>query len=477
MLFCNCFRLLLLLSVFFHHTICVMSQRNEFAKGLPFIKSYKASEYKGEAQNWAFIQNADGVVFIANTIGFIEYDGVSWRQFKPDNDGVPLSFAKDQDGHIYAGGTGFIGQLVSDSTGRMRFKSLSSYLPEDFFIDFVWTTYYFKGKIYFQNQMNIISWDGKSMTIIESPGKIELLIKTNNHLYVDTKSSLYELVDDAIKPLPWANDLSDFTIRIMHELSPDSLLIGSYSHGLFLLTNGELYTVDNDLSDFFKMNLLPTSLSLPDGKILIGTKKAGAIILNEDLSVYYRITKSGGLSNSDIKNFFIDKDNNLWIGTDNGFSKLHYPIDFTFFDSKLGIGSTVEEIRQFQNNLIIGSFLGVHELVPRSLQELLGTQPYAVFKKINGTGLTNMALFEHNSRLLIGTTKGTQVYDGHSIELLDIKEARKFYQSQINKNVLFAGYRNGCDVLIFDGDKLIERDMAYWIITITIISVPMIWIF
>ncbi len=38
MLFCNSFRFLLLLSVFFHHTICVMSQRNEFAKGVPSVR-------------------------------------------------------------------------------------------------------------------------------------------------------------------------------------------------------------------------------------------------------------------------------------------------------------------------------------------------------------------------------------------------------------------------------------------------------
>ena len=113
----------------------IQSQGLEYSKGMPFIKTYKAVDYNGESQNWAFTQNDDGIIFIANTIGFIEYDGVSWRQFKPDNDGVPLSFAKDANGKIYTGGTGFIGELKSDSVGQIVFESLSQKLPENFFID------------------------------------------------------------------------------------------------------------------------------------------------------------------------------------------------------------------------------------------------------------------------------------------------------------------------------------------------------
>jgi len=457
MSFFNLRLFLMLLGIFILHTGNIQSQDLEYSKGMPFIKTYKAVDYNGESQNWAFTQNDDGIMFIANTIGFIEYDGVNWRQFKPDNDGVPLSFAKDSEGNIYTGGTGFIGELEPDSSGQMVFKSLAPNLPDDFFIDFVWSTHHMDGKTYFQNKSNIISWDGKTINIIESPGNIELIVKAGNRIFVDTKSAIYELLNDDLVLLPWAAELNNYTIRSINQLSPDSLLIGTFSHGLYLYTRGKLNYLNNEISDFFKKSLLPSSIMLPDGKLLMATKRAGALILNKDLSVYYRITDTGGLANSDIKNFFLDRDNSIWIGTDNGISILGYPIEFTFFNSKLGVESTVEEIRLFQNRIIVGSFLGALKLNTKTSDDLLGNHPYAEFEKLNGSGLTNMAIFEHNSKLLISTTNGTQLYDGQSIEIFDDKEARKFYQSDRLENVVYAGYRNGCDVLIFDREKLIKR--------------------
>jgi signal transduction histidine kinase/ligand-binding sensor domain-containing protein len=425
--------------------------------GMPFITSYKAADYNGESQNWAFVQNDDGIMFIANTIGFIEYDGVSWRHFKPDNDGIPLSFAKDKTGRIYSGGTGFIGELKSDSTGQMFFESLSGYLPQDFFIDFVWSTHFLNERVYFQNKANIMVWNGENISIIESPADIELLIKSDNRLFVDTKSALFELVDNKLISLDWADELNNFTIRSVNQLSGDSLLIGTFSNGLFLYNGSELEYLNNEVSDFFKKGLLPSSMKLPDGKIIMATKKGGALILNKDHSVYYRIIDAGGLANNDIKNFYLDYNNNIWIGTDNGFSILEYPIEFTLFNSMLGVESTVEEIRSYQKNIFIGSFLGVLELNRKTSGELLGDYPYAEFKKLDASGLTNMAVFEFGDRLLIGTTNGTQRYDGKELELFDNKEARKFYRSDKNKDVVYAGYRNGCDVLIFNEGELIKR--------------------
>jgi len=446
-----------LLSTVVFSTNHAFSQQQGNEMGLPFITSYKASDYDGESQNWAFMQDDDGIIFIANTIGFIEYDGVSWRHFKPENDGLPISLAKDKNGIIYAGGTGFIGRLITDSLGNMVFESLRSYLPKDFYIDFVFTTTNFKEKIYFQNQQNVISWDGNKMQVIELPDTIELLINTNNHLFVDTKSSFYEIIDDKMEQVPWAKELSGLRVRSIIELHADTLLIGTYGDGLYLLVNGKLKELEFGLNDFFKKNFLFISLVLPDGKLAIGTKKAGVIILNKDLSVFYRITKAGGLADNDIKGFYLDLDNRLWIATDNGFSALQYPIEFTYFDSRLGIGGVVEEITSYQKDLITGTFLGSFKLTARTSKGILEEQPYAEFNQIAGTDINNMALFEYEDKLLIGTSIGTVIYDGAIVKPFDKLDSRKFFQSRVNKNVVFQGHRYGCDVLIFEGGELKKR--------------------
>lgn len=434
------------------------AQKEEYSQlGIPQVKKFRPNDYDGESQNWAITQDKDGVMFFGNTIGFMEYDGVHWRQFKPDNDGVPLSFAQDTKGNIYAGGTRFIGMLESDSIGQMYFKSLKSYLPKDFYLDFVWNTHYHNNKVYFQNRENVIVWDGEQMKVIPSQSRVEYLCKTDNRLFVDTVDGLFEVINDSLVWVLGSEILSDISVFATETLSADSILIGSFSNGLFLLIDNNVQPVQNKLNDYLKENFISDTQLLPDGKILIATKKGGALLLNRDLSVYYRIETTGGLTNNDIKEVYLDKDYNIWIGTDNGISFIEYPIEFTFYTSELGVVSTVEEIRLFKNDLVMGSFLGTFKLNPISASQILSDNPYASFKKIEGIGLTNFALYDRNDKLYISTLKGTQVYDGTTVKTFDAKEAREFYQSPTKADVVYAGYRAGCDILIFEGDKLKQR--------------------
>jgi len=53
--------------------------------GLPYITNFEMKDYKFGAQNWAFVQDKRGVLYVGNTDGLLEFDGISWRQIKLPN--------------------------------------------------------------------------------------------------------------------------------------------------------------------------------------------------------------------------------------------------------------------------------------------------------------------------------------------------------------------------------------------------------
>ena len=47
-----------------------------------FARRVSWRESGGHAQNWGFAQHPDGRIYVANTEGVLEYDGVGWRIYQ-----------------------------------------------------------------------------------------------------------------------------------------------------------------------------------------------------------------------------------------------------------------------------------------------------------------------------------------------------------------------------------------------------------
>jgi len=52
---------------------------SQIETGLPFLRNFLPKEYGFHPQNWVITQDSRGIMFIANTAGLLEYDGVTWR--------------------------------------------------------------------------------------------------------------------------------------------------------------------------------------------------------------------------------------------------------------------------------------------------------------------------------------------------------------------------------------------------------------
>src|SRR5262245_39669324 len=90
-------------------TLTLLLNADEREVGLPFLRNYSPKEYGAQDQNWAVVQDLDGVIYIGNNDGAVIYDGVQWRTIRVSNGSAVRSLAVDLSGRVYVGARGEFG--------------------------------------------------------------------------------------------------------------------------------------------------------------------------------------------------------------------------------------------------------------------------------------------------------------------------------------------------------------------------------
>ena len=120
-------------------------------EGHSLLTYFNPASYEAEPQNWAFLEDDRGVIYVGNTSGVLEYDGISWRNISLPNRAPVRSLVRDATGRIWVGGLGELGYLTSDSLGRQVFISLRNKVPEAYSnFQSVWSTFAMQDGIYFK---------------------------------------------------------------------------------------------------------------------------------------------------------------------------------------------------------------------------------------------------------------------------------------------------------------------------------------
>ncbi|MEE9407582.1 MAG: ATP-binding protein [Polaribacter sp.] len=423
---------------------------NKIELGIPKTTVFLPSDYNGEAQNFDFIQDDKGILYVANTVGFLEFNGISWRGFKPDNDGVPVSFSKDSKGTIFAGGTGFIGYLDVNEKGEKYFVSLKDKLPQDFSIGIVWDIFNINDVLYFKNDKNIISYDNSSIEIIKSPYPVDRLLKFKNKIYIDTNKGLYLLVNKKFIFVEGSEKLGKPFVRFLLENDKKEIVAVTLKSGLFTVKKGATKELKVKISDFCKKEMPASYSILNDNIIAISTIKGGLLFVNKKLEPVYRLSTRGGLTNNNVKKVVQDNQNNLWIGSNRGITKIKYPITTTFYNhNKQEIG-TIEEITSYKNDLYLGASLGTYKLESITQNQLLTDNHYPEFKHLSIDDINNYSVIEFGGKLLYGGQDKIHFTDDKTLKIIQKLYSRKFYKSIFNPKILFVGHLFGCEILFFD---------------------------
>ncbi len=355
-------------------------------EGLPFITNYTMKMYDGSAANWSVIQDNAGMLYFGqngSTFNLLQYDGVNWKKIS----GAPTSLivrctAKDTNGTIYYGGTDDFGYLEKDSLGETSEHSLLKYVPKakrNFFD--VWSLQITNDGIYFQTRERLFrltktrpgdstSWVVKTW---EPSSHFMYSFHLDHELYVNEQSvGLLKMVNDSLVLIPGSEFLGKDRMQVMLPYANEGTnkkpeaqkkyLIGTFTHGIFIFDGVDFSPFKTEIDSLQKKFILYKGVQI-GGNYAFSLMGYGLVILSPQGKMISRFDMSNtGLPSNVIYCIYPDSKGDLWLGLDNGISKLNINSPFTVFNAQSGITAAPLSIARLPDgSLYVGTNNGLLE--------------------------------------------------------------------------------------------------------------------
>lgn len=329
--------------------------------GLPEINNYTKSDYKGGTQNWGIDQDANGNLYFANNSGLLKFDGSSWSEYNLPNNSSIRSLKVGVTNKIYAGGYNEFGYFEPNEKGKLIYHSVSKLVNENnrHQIDFIWKIHQFENEIIYQAFEKAYAYNGRTLKLIEAPGKFQFSFVVNNRLYFqDSSFGLMEYLNGKLVSLPGTMSLNDTEVWGVFPLSKTKMLITTLDKGLFVYENDILSQWETEANFFMKKNSCLGGVEIQKKFIALNSVLDGVVITDLEGNILQHVNRKKGMQNNTVLSSFIDSKNNLWLGLDNGITFINESSPFTYFGFSYGI-STVYASVVHNNNLYVATNQGL----------------------------------------------------------------------------------------------------------------------
>lgn len=383
--------------------------------GLPMVKNYSPEDYNGGIQNWQILQDERGVIYVANNFGLLQFDGNDWRNYTLIGNSKLRSIAQGSNNKIYVGYQGDLGYYEKDAQGSLIYTSLKEMIPlEHQAIDETWKIYIINNIVYFCTFSNIYVFDQQKISVIESNYSLDISFSTNGQIYTYVNGmGLFVLENNKLLSEPFTSFFKDKKISGVLSHNLQEILVVTNRNGIYITDKSSTRIWNEALNKLFSKTFINCAILLSNGNIAIGTQHNGIYIVDQKGAIVLHMNNEGGLLSRTILSLFEDKNNNLWIGQNNGIS---------FVELKSPFRKLNEE------------------------SNLPGTG-YAAIKK--------------NNELYLGTNNGVYHSKGDTMHLIEGSEGQVYNIQSINDDLLI-GHNNGGLILKDDKAKLIENSIGTW---------------
>ena len=373
--------------------------------GLPQIINYNKEDYHGGSQTWNISQDSTGKMYFANNEGLISFDGNYWKVYPLPNKTIVRSVAIGSNNRIFVGGQDEIGYFSPDIQGVLHYTSLKKIIPIQYkqFAD-VWKIITLKDAVFFQTSDRIFEYQNNSIKVY--PAKVEwlLLATAEGRLFAQEKSNgLLEFKNNEWHRLKNEAILANAVLSGIIPISSDSLLLTTKKKGVYLLQADSInnYQFKTAISSQISM-----SVKMNESEMVAGTLSEGCLFMDFKGSVIQKISSTEGLQNSNVLCVFLDKDNNLWAGLNNGISFIAYNSAIKYIkpnksNELSGYSSVI-----FKNQLFIGTSDGAYA-APLYNSNRDYSFSKSDFTRIKNTSGEVWKLQEVNQHLLLALNEGT----------------------------------------------------------------------
>lgn len=419
--------------------------------GVPYVQNYTKAIYQSGNQNWSVTRDEHGIMYFGNSEGLLTFDGKYWQSYRMPNGLIVRAVAADGKGKIYAGGFGELGYWENNRNGQLAYHSLNQLVPKKYqpINEEIWKIYVDKDQVIFQSFGSIYIYKGGKISVVKGPQPFLFLFKTGNRYFVEqVNTGLYELKGDKLEYINGSNIMGNSGVLSILQLSANRYLVGTARNGLFIYDNGQIKPWNTQASDFLKNYQLNNGVRI--GKyVAYGTILNGVIIIDTTGNVIQQINKSSGLQNNTVLSLYIDNEQNLWAGLDNGIDRIEINSPLYFYFDKTGRFGTVYSSIIFNNKIYLGTNQGLFysDWIENGNKRLFQSFD---FKLIPGSQGQVWELSLQDGKLLCGHNTGTFQVNGATISKITTISGG-WTIKKLNANQLIQGTYTG--LIIYKKDN------------------------
>lgn len=428
-------------------------QKNE--RGKPFIRNFAPRDYNSNPQIWSVARDHRGVMYFGASQGeILEYDGIEWRRIPmPHTSTTVRSLDVDQNGIIYVGSVGDIGRLQPDERGVLNYVSMLDKVPasDRDFAD-VWKTMCASDGVYFYAYTKLLRWRDNAFRVWRFDGMGMVHALADGSVVVTEKNgNLLRLVGDEMRLVVNHENLKKGIIAVFPvEPEKGEYLIGRWLGTLesFNFNTGQYtHSVREpvELNQYLLKNTIYSSLVFPDGRKLISTLSGGAVIVDPSWNILQYLNKKTGLRDEAILSARLDEQNDLWLGSNNGISRVEVESPFSYFDDTMGYEGSVTNFQRYKGVLYMGTSSGVYYL------------SNGRWNKLRDSFLENWCMniirdpVSQEERLLLGGMGGIYYVDNFKARLIrDILHVFYIHQPRAFPGLLVLGHEAGLSIMSYD---------------------------
>ena len=417
-----------------------------FSQELPPLQNYSPDLYNAGSQNWDISQNSSGIIYVANNEGLLSYDGNHWRLYPSPNKSI-LRSVHVHNNIIYSGAYMDFGYWKPTPEGNLEYFSIVQDLGFKMLEEEqVWKINHYKQFIVFQSLNRLIIYNQITNSINTLKPKNDVVIKSyfvDDDVYIQTNDfSIYKVSSDKLIKFVTGSQLNNNTVVEIFKRG-DELLFLTDKDGFYRKHSNQIRRWIINSNSIFNESLVYSATSIRNDYFVIGTVTRGLIILDAKGDVVYSLRKGNGLNNNTVLSSFIDLDQNLWVGLDNGLAMVNLNSNNKFYFDYLGNLGSVYTSAIHNNKLYLGTNQGLF------YKELYSQAPFKKIDRLQGQ-VWNLAKID-NTLFCSHNLGFFEINDNNIIPL--IKDLGSWKFSKIDKSRILVGTYNGLHIINKQNDK------------------------
>lgn len=328
--------------------------------GYPVIRHYRAFEYGQSPVNTDVAVSEEGLIYVANQDGLLEFDGAEWRLIPLSGRLAPSRLLVTENGELLIGADGDAGFLGIDDAAHTSFRSLVSDDLSERSQDRVEQLLHAGSISYFVTPSRILAHTADTVRTLTPVAPLQHAFVNEDSLFVVLWGrGLTRLESAGFADVMTSESFAVDELLFSAALSDSTTLLGRSSGAMQVYSRGTLVPADSALAATLPQGDVRSAYRLKDGTLLLGFAESRLAVLVPGASRFQFLDFTDGLPFGDINGMAEDVSGNLWIATSDGVARIDLRSVVSSPPASSGWSGPVRAVSLLEGDLYIGTDSGL----------------------------------------------------------------------------------------------------------------------